>query len=265
MSASGRRQPLLIGGAIVVAVVMAVVVWWLRGDAPDTVDAGRALEQDRSEPGIGVLTPSEEVDDTSQSEPDNGPPTSPDDLTGTWTVDTSRTFDGTQGLGTFVGYRVDEELSGIGANTAVGRTPVVDGELVLDATRVVAARISADLMALESDDGRRDNRVRSMLGDGATAQFVLDDNIDFGEVPRVGEVVELSASGVLTIRDVAHHITVDLQAAVTERGLLITGTTVIVLDDFDVAVPSAGIVLSASDDATLEWQLFFRRAGSNAS
>jgi hypothetical protein len=30
----------------------------------------------------------------------------------------------------------------------------------------------------------------------------------------------------------------------------------VALSDYDVEVPSAPIVLSASDDATIEWQLF---------
>jgi hypothetical protein len=51
-------------------------------------------------------------------------------------------------------------------------------------------------------------------------------------------------------------VDVVLQAAVIETGLLITGSTDVMLSDYGVEVPSAPIVLSVSDVATVEWQLF---------
>ena len=45
-------------------------------------------------------------------------------IAGTWTVDTSiGEFSFEDSTGTFVGFRVQEELCGIGSTTAVGRTP----------------------------------------------------------------------------------------------------------------------------------------------
>ena len=53
---------------------------------------------------------------------------------GTWKVDTSiGSF--SDFTNSFVGYRVQEQLSGIGANTAVGRTPNVSGTITIAATR----------------------------------------------------------------------------------------------------------------------------------
>lgn len=243
--------------AVAVAIVaVAGVVWWLGGDEPEAVDAGRALDQDRQAPSE---TDPVEQDTEDNQAGDNGPPTSPDALTGRWVVDTSRPFDGAAGLGTFVGYRVDEELANVGSSTAVGRTPDVSGYVELDGTRLVAAEFGAELSGLSSDDGRRDGRVQTMLGPEATASFELSGEIDVTEVPRVGEVIELEAPGVLRIRDVEREVTVDLQAAVTEMGLLVTGSIRILLEDYGLEVPSATIVLSASDEATLEWQLFLRR------
>jgi len=46
----------------------------------------------------------------------------------TWAVDTTvGEFSYEDSTGTFVGFRVDEELSGLGSTTAVGRTPDVSG------------------------------------------------------------------------------------------------------------------------------------------
>ena len=50
----------------------------------------------------------------------------PAPLDGTWNVDTSRGSIG-DGTASFVGYRVQEQLVGVGGHTAVGRTPKVTG------------------------------------------------------------------------------------------------------------------------------------------
>ncbi len=250
------------------AVVVSVAVWVFRSDAPREVDAERALDQDAD---AAEDPPPDEPDDPPEpddedDEPEDDPP--PDDapyagltdLTGTWHVDTSRPFDRATGTGSFVGYRIEEELSGVGANTAVGRSPLVDGAVVIEDLTVVATRVDATLDGLESDDGRRDNRVRSMLGPDAMATFELDEPIELPEIPPVGEVVELETVGTLTILDTSHEVTVTLQAVVTAGGLLVAGSTEILLSDFGLEAPSAPIVLSVADEAVIEWQLFLTRA-----
>src|SRR3954469_14671881 len=54
---------------------------------------------------------------------------------GTWKV-SSPISSRDDTTGSFVGYRVQEELSGIGANTAVGRTGSVDGTLTIAGNQV---------------------------------------------------------------------------------------------------------------------------------
>jgi hypothetical protein len=39
----------------------------------------------------------------------------------------------------------------------------------------------------------------------------------------------------------------------------VTGSTIVTLADFDIAVPSAPVVLSVSDEATIELQLYLSR------
>ena len=282
---SRRRRWVLIAAILVAAAVAGGLFWFFSGDEPDEVDAERALQQDQDSLSE-VFTPDlERSDDTADDDPndgnddeptetgpdvddpEDGDPDGPDevptgapqtaeDLDGTWVVDTSREFDRETGRGTFIGYRIAEELQGVGATTAVGRSPSVEGEVVFAGLIVSSVVVKGDLTDLESDDGRRDARVRSQLGPDATATFELSRPIELPEVPPVSEVIELTAIGELTLLDVTHEVEVALQAAVTETGLLITGSTLVALSDYDVEVPSAPIVLSASDDATLEWQLF---------
>ncbi len=282
---SRRRRWVLIAAILVAAAVAGGLFWFFSGNEPDEVDAERALQQDQDSLSE-VFTPDlERSDDTADDDPndgnddeptetgpdvddpEDGDPDGPDevptgapqtaeDLDGTWVVDTSREFDRETGRGTFIGYRIAEELQGVGATTAVGRSPSVEGEVVFAGLIVSSVVVKGDLTDLESDDGRRDARVRSQLGPDATATFELSRPIELPEVPPVSEVIELTAIGELTLLDVTREVEVALQAAVTETGLLITGSTLVALSDYDVEVPSAPIVLSASDDATLEWQLF---------
>ena len=79
-------------------------------------------------------------------------------LDGTWTVDPSiGSFDDFSG--SFVGYRVTEELVGIGTSTAVGRTPDVTGSLTLAGSTISEATFEADLTTLQSDSGMRDGQL----------------------------------------------------------------------------------------------------------
>lgn len=287
---SHRRRWVLLAGVVVAAAVIGGLVWFFSGDEPEEVDAERALQQDQDSLSE-VFTPDLElpngdadddpddpgdeepdgtdpdVDGTDDEDPDDadaedpeedpaGAPRTAEDLDGTWVVDTSRGFDRAAGRGTFIGYRIAEELQGVGATTAVGRSPTVEGEVTFVGLVVASVVIEGDLTDLESDDGRRDARVRSQLGPDATATFELTEPIELPEVPPVSEVIELTATGDLTLLDVTREVEVALQAAVTESGLLITGSTLVALSDFGVEVPSAPIVLSVSDEATLEWQLF---------
>lgn len=295
-SPSRTRRWLVLAGVLVVAGVAGALVWFFSGDEPDEVDAERALQQDQDDSltdlfapdvdlgGEGDGTDPGDVDDPddqqdpegpgeepdgSEDDPSGGsdeqpppdgdpdlPPEGAEDLDGVWIVDHTREFDRAAGRGTFVGYRIEEELENIGSSTAVGRSPEVEGEVVFDGRTVTDVTIEADLTALESDDGRRDSRVRRHLGPDARATFELAEPIELPEVPPVGEVIELTTTGTLTILEESEEVEVDLQAVVAETGLLITGSTRIRLPDFGVEAPSAPIVLSVSDEAVLEWQLF---------
>jgi polyisoprenoid-binding protein YceI len=58
------------------------------------------------------------------------------------------------------GHRIQEELGGVGANTAVGRTRNVTGTLVIDDASITSLSVEVGTTALRSDDDRRDGRLR---------------------------------------------------------------------------------------------------------
>lgn len=87
------------------------------------------------------------------------------DPNATWTVDTSiGSF--SDYSSTWAGFRVDEVLSNIGNNTAIGRTPNVSGELTLDGQTLTATTINVDLTSITSDQPRRDPSIQRTLETG---------------------------------------------------------------------------------------------------
>ena len=250
-----RSRPLLIAAVAVVAVGAAAAIWFTGRETPDAVDIERAIADVATAP----IAPSgtdgaAEGDATVAAEP--APIT---DATGTWSVDTDVVaFDTATGAGTWVGYRIDEELNGIGAYTAVGRSPRVEGEVVIDGGRVLEAVIRADLQGLVSDNGNRDSRVRPLFTDRPVT-FTLTGPVDFGGVPEEGQRVAVLALGTLRIGAIERAVSVELSADVAGSRLVVTGSTTVVLADFDIAVPSAPVVLSVADEATIELQIYLSR------
>jgi polyisoprenoid-binding protein YceI len=183
-------------------------------------------------------------------------------LDGTWNVDTSiGTFtDVKDTSGNFVGYRIQEKLASIGANTAVGRTPKVTGSLTIAGTKVTAVDITADLTALQSDDNQRDNQLRNngiQTNQFPSATFKLTSPIDLGSVPADGKEISATASGQLTLHGVTKDVQVALKAKLSGSTIVVTGSLPIVLADYSIEKPNSFKVLSIEDNGTMELQLFF--------
>lgn len=240
--------------AVLVAVAGAAFALWFTGrETLDAVDIDRAREDVAaapaapSEPGSGVEEAVGEVAGELV------------DPSGTWRVDVDAVpFDAVARSGTFVGYRIDEVLQGVGDFTAVGRSPEVEGTVVIADGSVVQAEVRAGLAALTSDDARRDGRVRSLFAD-RPAVFTLTAPVPFDWTPEGRERVEVDAPGTLRVGAAEQDVTMRLVAEVVGGRLLVTGSTVVTLADLDVRVPSAPIVLSVSDEATIELQLVLAR------
>jgi polyisoprenoid-binding protein YceI len=180
---------------------------------------------------------------------------------GTWKVDTSiGSF--SDFSGSFVGYRVQEQLATIGGNTAVGRTPDVSGTLTISGTKVTSATITADLTTLQSDDSRRDGQLRRQgieTGTFPTATFTLTSPIEVGSVPADGQEVAVTASGKLTLHGVTKDVQIPLKARLTGSVIQVSGSLPIVFADYGIEKPNSFIVLSIADQGTMELQLFFTK------
>jgi polyisoprenoid-binding protein YceI len=164
--------------------------------------------------------------------------------------------------GSFVGYRVEEELSGIGANTAAGRTRLVRGDLVIEGNEVTEVSVAADLSGLESDDARRDDVVRSSAletDEFPEATFELREPIRIEEIPDDGVTIDATANGDLTLHGVTNPIELTLEAQRLGSVIAVIGSTDVVMTEYGITPPRVGPVLSIDDGGVVEVQLCFTK------
>lgn len=270
-----RRLTIL--GAVVAVAVVAVGVWYfvIRDDAPPPPSLETAVSSVRdatptptpaaataastpeptpeptATPAPATSTPAATATPTPTEEPEIES-TWPDDPTGAWVI---------SGAGeTFVGYRVNEELVGVGAFTAVGRTSAVTGLLTFDGAAITGVEIEADVTQLQSNDSRRDSALRSQgLETGAypTASFALTQPIALEAVPAEGEPISIDAVGELTIHGVTNEVTIPLEGQRTDGYVVVVGSIEIAFADYGMAAPRAFVVVSIEDSGLMEFQLVF--------
>jgi polyisoprenoid-binding protein YceI len=255
-----RRRWLTIGVAAVAVAAIAAGAYgfsylFLRGPAPAAV-------------GLATTSPSATaaVSGGSSASPaasvaSDSPATTGGSLDGTWNVDPSiGSF--SDFSGSFVGYRVEEELANVGAATAVGRTPDVTGSLTLSGTTITAAEMTADLSTLQSDDDRRDGQLqRQALETGTfpTATFTLTEQIDLAAVPADSELISVTATGDLTLHGQTKTVQIPLEARLSGNVVTVTGSLEIVFADYGMEKPTSFLVLSIADRGTMELQLHFTK------
>src|SRR4051812_39514227 len=246
-----RKRWWLIALAAVVALVVAGGATWyfvFRDDAPAEVSIDRAAS-------------SLDGNDADTTATTGGPPSKRAGLDGTWNVDqTIGTFN--DFTSSFAGFRVQEELAGIGAKTAVGRTPKVTGTMTIAGDVVPNASFDVDMTTLPPDDARRDNAIRTQAIETARfpkATFVLTQPIQLGSVPADGEPIQINATGSLTLHGVTKTVTIPLQAQRKSDVIAVVGSLEIPFADYSISQPRAAAVLSVDDQGTLEVQLFFTR------
>ena len=172
-TARRRRMVKWIAGAVVVLAVLAGLgIWWFfRDDAPAQVEldaATAAIDEDT----VPSARDADRRDRRTGHDRCRGRPVTTDgghdggcdhhrhrrDMD---RRHVDREFSFEDSTGTFVGFRVQEELTGIGSTTAVGRTPEVSGTMTIDGTTVTAVSVEANMDAITTNDSRRDDNARA--------------------------------------------------------------------------------------------------------
>jgi polyisoprenoid-binding protein YceI len=249
---AARTRPLLMAGvavASIVVIVSGLLLWRaFSGDEP-------------AEVALGSLSPAvNEEAGASPSATTDGGATSPDTFDGTWAIDTE-TGSLDDASASFAGYRIEEELGGIGANIAVGRTRNVQGSMTIAGTSATDLTVTVDMTSLQSDDERRDGQLASRGLETSrfpTATFTLVEPISVPSVPAPGDSVSATAVGDLTLHGVTQRVEVPVDAQWTGEHIEVAASLEIALADYDIEPPTGFLVLSIADTGTLELHLLFR-------
>lgn len=238
-------RKIVVGVVLVVALLGAGVWWFLRDDAPAEADLATAVEsvqEDTASTGSAATTGT--------------------GIAGRWTVDTETgDFSYESATGTFAGFRIDEELAGIGETTAVGRTDAVSGEVTIEGTTLTAATFEVDLTTITTETSMRDDKVQEALetGEFPTATFALTEPVDLGATAAAGDAIEVTATGELTLHGVTRPVELAVEAQLVDGTVVLVATTELTFADYDTAVPSSPGVISADDHGILEAQILLVR------
>ena len=229
-----------IGALFAAGFIAAAGAWYfvLRNDSPPPVSLASAVQAVRQ---------TTQTDGVSTSDAASG-------LNGTWTL--------VQGANSFVGYRVNEELGGVGSTTAVGRTTALQGSLTFDGNAITATSVTADVSKLASDKDMRDQQLKQQALESSkypTATFALTSPISIADIPENGETVIQTITGKLTLHGVTRDVTMQVQGVLDGSQLIVVGSTNIAFADYNIAQPKSMAVLSIEDHGTLELQLVFAR------
>ena len=247
------KRGLLIGLGVAVLVVAIGGGWFyfIRDDAPAELTLEDAV--------------SDIVGTTEAGDGDSGTPAPATTAAPETTIADSASLDGEWSIDsefTEAGYRIGEELSGIGTFEAVGRTSEVTGSLTLNGSVIEIVAIEVDMGSLRSDSSTRDGalRTRGLETDTfPTASFVLTEPLDLGSVPAEGETVSVTATGELTLHGVTQPVQIPLDGTLADGRIVVVGQLEIALADYDIVKPTGFRVLSIEDNGVFEVQLAFSR------
>jgi polyisoprenoid-binding protein YceI len=262
-SRSRRWLPIVVVGAVLLGGLGAYLAWdqFLRGDAvgpldfasrtPGAASPTAASPDPSATPSSGATTEPTTEPTIEPSAPASGDVPTAAILAGEWEV----------GDGTVVGYRVRERLAFLQADTdAVGRTTAVTGSATLtaagDTLIVTDASFEADVTQLQSDEGRRDNRIRTTGLESdrfPTATFRLTAPVDVPADALTGATVPVTLIGDLTVHGVTKAVEIPAEARLTGETIEVLGSLAFPFSDFGMEPPNIAGFVSVEDDATLEF------------
>lgn len=252
-----RNLKLVIGSlaGLGVLAVAGFSLWYfvLREDGPAAVSTDDALAALDKTPTAPAAT--EVSGGSATATPGSSGNTASPGLNGTWTVDSS--------LESFVGYRVKEELAGLGGVEAVGRTAKVTGSVTIAANKASAGTITADMTALKSQESLRDGQLRNQgieFGKFPTSEFKLNGAVDVPASVESGTTAKVTLTGTLTLHGVTKTVEVPAEVTLKNGVLVVVGQIPIQFADYKIEKPQAQRVVGMEDKGVMELQLFFKKS-----
>lgn len=154
-------------------------------------------------------------------------------------------------------FRIDEELRGSPV-TVVGTSGIVLGRIEIDPEDLSNSQIGEILINardFETDSGLRNRAIRGPILDTDVFEFIsfVPSAIEGLEgAASVGDELEFSVSGDLTIRDITQPVTFDVTAVLTSESTIEgTATTVVERGPFELVIPSVPSVANVAEEVPL--------------
>ena len=132
-----------------------------------------------------------------------------------------------------------------------------------DGARLTAGTLTVDTTTIESDEGRRDNRLRSeglQTDQFPTATFTVTEPVDVPATVLSGTATDITLVGELTLHGVTKSVEIPAQAQFADGAVQVAGSLTFPLSDFDITAPNVGgFIISIADEGTLEFLVAFEK------
>lgn len=158
-----------------------------------------------------------------------------------------------------VRFEIDEILRGEPFRV-VGITDQVAGDLIIDFASPQDSQLGTlriNVRTLQTDDGRRDRAIRSRILQSAEdsyefVEFVPTSLVGLPTEVAVGDEIQFTIVGTLTIREISAEITFDAVVSI-ESDSRVSGSAVTTIQraTYDLTIPSVPFVASVSEDVLL--------------
>lgn len=159
-----------------------------------------------------------------------------------------------------VTFNIYEELNG-SPFTVVGTTNQVAGDVVVDFANPNTAQVGEmviDLSTLRTDNGNRDNAIRSRILQANQEQyrygrFVPTDIAGLPTSPvAVGDSITFTITGDLTLVEITRSVTFEMTLTVeSETRLVGRGVAQVLYADFNLRIPAPPFVMNIGDEVDL--------------
>lgn len=231
------NRNLLAGLGVVAVIALGGAAWFFtQGDAEPTTDV--------TVPPIATpeTTEAVETDTTGADDPvDEAPLPTTFELSDTSTAT----------------FRLDEELRG-SPTTVVGTSGIVLGQIQIDREDLASSQIGEILINardFETDSGLRNRAIRGPILDTDTFEFISFVPVSIEGLngsAAVGDELEFTVSGDLTIRDVTQPVTFEVTAVLTsDETIEGNASTVVERGPFELVIPSVPSVANVSEEVRL--------------
>jgi polyisoprenoid-binding protein YceI len=164
-------------------------------------------------------------------------------------------------------YHAKEELAGKGANTAIGKTNAIIGNIYFGKNDMPLAcsRFDVDLRTLKSDESRRDNFLYKNTLETQQyplATFILTSVEGLDKPLAKGDKTTFTLIGNLTVHGVTKLVAWEATATADGDTLKGSATTTFEMPDFNITPPKVGPVISLSQTVKLVVDISAKRASS---